>query len=418
MRHLSLLSSTGLGLALSAGIALGPVHAADAAAGGPPSKADVEVLIDQAQEWLLSKHKDTGAFVPSKEFALGITELAVEALATQPKAIPSTDPRMKASIAFILSYKQPDGGIYSPEEGLGTYGTSLGLLALKAAGAADAATVAGGQKYLFGQQNTLPDSVCNGGIGYGSKGPGHEDLSNTAHAIRALSETGVPASDARMQSALKFLERCQNLSSHNKTPGIGSDGGAFYSPEESKAGGSWQAQKGAEAKTPEGSKGADGSADGKPAGDTGAAAKTEEPKFQSYGSMTYALISNYLALDLKPEDPRVSAAMSWAKKNYQFDRNPGMAAGKEKDGLYYYYGMMAKTMSVLGVKELEISDTKKADWRADLFKAIKDQAQIVKLENGKPAAMWMNSANRWGEGVPHLATAYMLKALKAIHASL
>jgi len=125
-----------------------------------------------------------------------------------------------------------------------------------------------------------------------------------------------------------------------------------------------------------------------------------------------------LALDLPADDPRVTAALGWVKANYQFDVNPGMASGKELEGLLYYYAAMAKTFHTLDLKVIELKDGKKVDWRADLFAEISKRAVPTKLDDGREGIMWINSAKRWGEGLPHLATVYLIKALKDIHGAL
>jgi squalene-hopene/tetraprenyl-beta-curcumene cyclase len=378
--------------ALSVSLLLGAV-AADPAA--PPAKAEVEALIAKAQDWLLSQQQPDGAFLPGKQFVVGITAMSVEALATKPLGLTASDPRIAKAIALLKANRQADGGIYAKDEGLGNYGTSFSLLALAAAGDRDEALVKGAQEFLYGAQNSAAGTITDGGIGYGSKGAGHEDLSNTATAVAALKASGVPSSDPHLAKALAFLERCQNLSSHNKLPWVTNDGGAVYSPEESKAEGSWNPK--------------DAGSDGKPAADV---------KLASYGSMTYALISSYLALDLKPEDPRVAAALAWVKGNYGFEANPGMRPGKELEGLLYYYAAMAKTLSLLELKVIELKDGRKADWRADLFAAISKRAIPAKLADGREGLMWMNSTKRWAESMPQVGTVYLIKALKAIHATL
>lgn len=361
-----------------------------------PDKAAVEALLTKAQDWLLAQQQPDGAFLPGKQFVVGVTAMSVEALAKPPLAIGKDDPRIAKAITLLRTHFHPqDGGTYALEEGLGNYGTAFTLMALAAAKVDDSAWISGGQQFLFGGQNSTTDSVAQGGIGYGSKGAGHEDLSNTASAVAALKGSGVAASDPHMQQALAFLQRCQNLSSHNKLPWVSNDGGAVYSPEESKADGSWN-----------------------PKETGGGGTASADVKLSSYGSMTYALISSYLALDLKPDDPRVAAALAWAKDNYQFDANPGMRSGKEQEGLLYYYAAMAKTFDTLHVTTIELKDGKKVDWRADLFAAINKRAVPAKLDDGREGIMWINSAKRWGEGLPHLATVYLIKALKSMHASL
>jgi squalene-hopene/tetraprenyl-beta-curcumene cyclase len=358
-----------------------------------PTTAEVDALISQGQEWLAGQAQPNGAFVPGKKFVLGISQLATEALASQPRGLPATDPLIAKALAFQATFKQADGGFYEPE-GTPNYTTALALKVFTATGTGDPETIQRAQNFLLGLQNVKEGDIAKGGIGYGSKGPGHEDLSNTSFAIEALRGSGVPASDARMQAALKFLEHCQNLSSVNPAPWVTNDGGAVYAPDESKAGGSWNPDAG----TPQ-----------------------EQTHLSSYGSMTYALISSYAVLDLKPEDPRVQAALTWVKANYQFSANPGMPVGPDKNGkersvqgLFYYYGTMAKTFDLLKLSALDLPGGTKADWRADLFAALKTRAKP-----GQKGVFWINDGNeRWGEGVPHLTTCYVIKALKRIHSAL
>jgi len=391
--RLRLVPLTAVFCLLGSGVTLTPAGESPAVA-----KADVEALVVKAQNWLIDQQQPNGAFVPGPKYFLGVTALSVDALCTGPQALPASDPRIAKSIELLLSFQQPDGGVYDPNEGLGNYNTSLTLMALSAAGSGDPARIKKMQDYLFGSQNNTPGAIENGGMGYGSRGKGHEDLSNTSMAVEALRRSGVPASDQRLQKALAFMERCQELSSHNKAPWVGQSGqvpgGAVYSPDESKADGSW-VQKPAE-----------GAAPGTP------------PKLLPYGGMTYQLISSYVALDLKADDPRVAAALTWVKEYYRFDGNPGMQPGKERQGLFYYYMAMAKTFDLLDQGAMQLKDGKQVDWRVDLFKAISSQAQEVKTKDGKPAVLWINSEKRWAEDVPHLNGGYLLKALKRIAASL
>ena len=384
-----------LSLALAALACFGwstPAVAADAPATGATAtdpaalKKDVAELIAKAETWLWTQQQENGAFAPGTKFAVGITALAVDALATEPGA--KNDPRLAKAVEFLLANQQKDGGIYAADEGLGNYGTALSLMAFASTGLASQEQISRAQQYLFGLQNTQEGSIAAGGIGYGSRGKGHEDLSNTAMAVEGMRRSGVPASDPHLQKALEFMQRCQNLSSHNQLPWVNNDGGAVYSPDESKAAGSW-------------------APDAKP-GDP-------VPKLESYGGMTYQLISSYVMLDLKPGDPRLDAALNWAKKNYRFDANPGMQPGKERQGLFYYFMTMAKTFDLLDQNTLDLPDGRTADWRADLFQAIKKEA--ITLPD-KPGVVWINNADRWAEGMPQVTAGYLVKALKRIHGSL
>lgn len=359
-----------------------------------PTTTEVTGMIDGAQRWLLAQQQDGGAFLPGAQFTLGITALTVHALCSPPVSLPSNDPRIAKAIAHIRTYQQPDGGFYRPDEGLGGYGTSLTLMAFTAAGINDPETVRDAQNYLFGIQNKDPASICVGGIGYGPEGPGQEDLHNTATAIVALRASGVPAADPRLQQALRFVASCQNLSHHVRAPGgidekpaperpwVNGDGGAVYSPTESKAGGDWNPRP-----------------------------KAGEPQYRlhSYGSMSHALVESYLALDVSADDERVRAALGWIRGNYAFDANPGMPDDTEGDGLFYFYGVAAKTFDLVRQVPFPLADNRTADWRADLFDALRRRAF-----HSDGMIYWINPSPRWGEAIPHLVTAYSVQALKRI----
>jgi hypothetical protein len=362
-----------------------------------PTSTEATDMIDGAQRWLLAQQQDNGAFLPGAQFTLGITALTVHALCSPPVSMPGTDPRIVQAIAHIRTYQQPDGGFYRPDEGLGGYGTSLTLMAFTAAGINDPETVRKAQNYLFGIQNQDPASICVGGIGYGPEGPGQEDLHNTATAIVALRASGVPAADPRLQQALRFVESCQNLSHNVRAPGgieeknapqrpqrpwVDGSGGGVYSPTESKAGGDWNPRP-----------------------------KAGEPQYRlhSYGSMTHALIESYLALEVPADDERVRAALGWIRANYSFDANPGMPDDTEGDGLFYFYGVAAKTFDLVRQVPFPLADNRTADWRADLFDALRRRAFHT-----DGMIYWINPSPRWGEAIPHLVTAYSVQALKKL----
>ncbi len=365
-----------------------------------PTAGEVDALIAKAQGWLLEQQQASGSFIPGKEFVVGLTGLAVAALVQTPGGVAADDPHIVKALALLKTYRQKDGGFYDRAEGLGDYGTSLTMLALLATHSEDAATITAAQNYLFGIQNHDPKDTAVGGLGYGDDKPGDENVETTVIGVQALRASGVPASDPHLLAALKFLERCQNLSAVNDQPWAkngSSDGGAAYSPKESHAGGSWASDADKKAGAEQAAKGV----------------------LNSYGSMTYALISAYLSLDLKPEDPRVAAACGWVKGHYRFDGNPGMSKALERQGLIYYHGIMSRTFGLLGTKGFQTSDGKDVDWRADLFAVIKASAIPAKVGGDAAGGMiWMNSEKRWGEGVPHIATTYMLQALKRIRAAL
>ena len=97
----------------------------------PPTKAEVEALLMKAQEWLLAQQQPDGAFLPGKQFVVGVTAMSVDVLAKSPVGIPASDPRIAKALALLRThYQASDGGTYAKEEGLGNYGTSFTLMAL------------------------------------------------------------------------------------------------------------------------------------------------------------------------------------------------------------------------------------------------------------------------------------------------
>ena len=68
-----------------------------------------------------------------------------------------------------------------------------------------------------------------GGWGYSAK-KGRADGSNLQMALEALHDSGLPQDDPAYKSALKFLQRQQNLSETNDQPWASNDGGFIYTP--------------------------------------------------------------------------------------------------------------------------------------------------------------------------------------------
>jgi squalene-hopene/tetraprenyl-beta-curcumene cyclase len=203
-------------------------------------------------------------------------------------------------------------------------------------------------------------------------------------ALEALHAAGTPASDPAFQKALAFMQRCQNRSESNdlvlvgdgKTIASGNDGGAGYSPGESKAGFVTLA-------------------DGR-----------QIPR--SYGSMSYALLKGYLFAGLSKEDARVQALWKWLRENYTLDVNPGFQASDDPtaayQGLFYYFYTMAKALELFGEGLIVDRAGVEHDWRQELC------ARLVAMQ--RQDGSWVNeNAARWFEGNPVLATSYALLTL-------
>ena len=74
-----------------------------------------------------------------------------------------------------------------------------------------------------------------------------------------------------------------------------------------------------------------------------------------------------------------------------------------KQGLFYYYHTMARTLSVIGKDTIVDGKGVTHDWR----KEIVDRLAATQRKNGS----WLNEADRWYEGDPNLVSAYCLMAL-------
>jgi squalene-hopene/tetraprenyl-beta-curcumene cyclase len=217
-----------------------------------------------------------------------------------------------------------------------------------------------------------------GGAGYGERG--RPDVSNTQTMLDALYEAGYSPDEPAVQRALSFISRAQNLRATNSAAWTGDDGGFVYTP-----------ANGGE------SMGSEAAGVGR----HGEKIATGQPRsLRSYGSMTYAGFKSMLYAGLSPDDVRVRAAFDWIRRHWSFDENPGLG----QQGLYYYYHTMARALRA--AQQDEITDTAgtKHNWRQELIDAL-----AARCRND---GSWQNTADRWLEGQPAMATVYAVLALE------
>lgn len=310
------------------------------------------------------------------------------------------DPAVAKGIAFILSKRQPDGGIY--DRVLPSYNTAICLTALaKASSPAARAAIKPAQEYLESLQygegaasaEGAPESATKvdrshpfyGGIGYGNRG--RPDLSNVSFAMEGLRASGVDPASPPFQRALVFLSRVQMHEKVNDQPyAKGSmQGGFIYATSENKDKvGSGQSFAGTFEET---------LSDG-----------TKASRLRAYGSMTYAGFKTYVYANLSRDDERVVLAREWIARNYTLAENPGVGT----DGLYYYLLMFSKAMSAWGEPTIETvsPDGTKAvrNWGEDLVNRLAELQQ----EDGS----FKSVDDRWMENDQVLITAYALTALR------
>jgi squalene-hopene/tetraprenyl-beta-curcumene cyclase len=343
---------------------------------------EVQQAIDKGLAYLKSQQKEDGSWSNTDYPAL--TALPLIAFHRDPsKRYPhETTGFLNKGYDFLRQNVKPDGGIYA--KGLSLYNTSVGLMALLAkSDPKDEPTITKAREFIIAQQASgLANPALDGGIGYGPTGVSpkrqHPDLDNTVVALEALRAYKAarptvelsPSNDLNWQAAIDFISRTQNLPSHNPAGSKEEKdkGGFIYYPGFSNA----------------------DPADGPKA-------------LRSYGTMSYAGLLSFVYADMSKDDPRVQAAMDWLRKNYTLEENPGMG----RQGLFYYYHLMAKGLTVAGVNELQTADQKKVDWARDL--ALK----LINIQNADGS--WVNDTARWMEKDAVLVTSYCVLALETIY---
>ena len=120
---------------------------------------------------------------------------------------------------------------------------------------------------------------------------------------------------------------------------------------------------------------------------------------RSYGSMTYAGLKSMIYAGVGADDPRVEAAVTFLRKHYSLDDNPGVG----QQGLFYYYQTMAKALDAFGDANFTDASGTEHDWKTELL------AKLSELQ--LPDGSWVNPNTRWMEGDPNLVSGYALLAL-------
>ena len=314
--------------------------------------------IDNGLRFLRYKQKDDGSY----ENHVGITATVLLAFTASPRNYKYDEgPFVALAADWLATQARPDGAISG--KATPTYNTALAIMALQALHPAKfRAQIEGGQRFLVTHQldetkKYTPKDKKYGGVGYG-EGEEPPDLSNLQYAVEALRVTGYDPTSDVWAKAQKFIDRCQNRSESNDQEWAGNDGGFIYAPGRSPAGGT-----------------------------------------MSYGAMTFAGLKSLIFSDVKKEDPRVKAAMGWIKKNYAFNRNPGMG----NMSLFYYYQTAATALHAYGQPYLGDPKARTRNWAADLA----EQLLVMQSSNGS----WVNENPKYWEGNRIFTTARAIVAL-------
>ncbi len=354
-----------------------------------------------AINWLKTQQdKTTGGWAVAPEGQPNfpaITALVVSGMLMDP-TIDENDPTVARGIAYILSFRQPDGGIY--DKVLPSYNTAICLSTLSQVKRPEAAAAIQPAIAFLRTLQWSPESGDNpgetgrvdmehpffGGVGYGRHG--RPDNSNLGMFVEAMHDAGLASTDPAFGRALVFLARTQMDDRINDMPyAEGSrQGGFIYATAPSgDAEGQGQSQAGEiEESLPDG---------------------TKVSRLRAYGSMTYAGFKSMIYANLTRDDLRVQSAYGWIRRNYTLEENPGAGT----DGLYYYLLAFARALDAWGSNTITplSADGKEMparDWRHDLID------RLMTLQT--PQGPFRSVDDRWMENNQVLITAYSLIALQ------
>ena len=326
----------------------------------PQLRSKAKRSVDAGLHYLRQSQQENGSWAGS----VGVTALGLRAFLECHRGYNESDGAFITDpVSFLLAHVNEDGSISETNQNR-NYNTAVSLVALSSTGnEAHAGVIQGGQNFLKGlqldpEQGYEHDHRFYGGIGYG--GDERPDLSNQYMAMEALQATALDPEDPVWEKALVFISRSQNRSESNDQAWASNDGGFTYMP-------GWS-----------------------PHGGTG-----------SYGGMTNAGLLSLLFAGLDKDDPRVQAAWEWIRENYTLEDNPG---AKNREGLFYYYNVVAKSMYAMGEDEIVDGAGVTHNWREDLARKL----MSLQGEDGSWTNLW---SSRWWEGEKALVTAWSVIAL-------
>jgi len=354
----------------------------------PAIDAQAAQAMQRGLDWLKSIQKENGAW--SSEDYPAMTALGLWAFSRSHD--PDRDVVCARAAAFIAGLAQDDGGIYKPttgafsKGGLSTYNTALCMTALHAYDSRKfAPMILRAREFMAGSQ-LVGDSDGAGGFGYDrpsasgsilkrfvNRRTSRADLSNTAWSMQAMRvtqdledlRTGGKTVDLDWEASLKFIEKLQNQDQEDSE-----NYGSFGYEQRGERGGTFTSKK-------------DGTV-----------------RLSGYGSMTYAGLESMIYAQVDRTDPRVRSAVDWATQHWSVEENPGMGT----KGLFYYYNIMSKALSLNGQDALRAADGTVIPWKQQLIEKL--------VATQRPDGSWLNKNNQFWEGNAMLVTAYSLLVME------
>jgi hypothetical protein len=331
------------------------------AAQAPAARVTSEALdasIQRATRWLRAQQREDGSFAPASSrdiCKVAMTSMALWSLdELEPRGLESADAERAAR--FLLANHREDGGIYDPARGLAVYTSGVATRALRTLGKRDdwpelASTLANVELFVY--RRAAPESIVD------AQQAGASLAGQSREVAKGLLKDSKPADDPK-RKALEFLARC--------------DRDEARSPARVRAGES-----------------------------------TRDPS--DVVDFTYDDLLPFVYCDLSPEQQLALRARSALTNYYTPDRNPDLtkrygAAGfmPGTQGLFYYYFVVAKTLTTFRERALVTADGVSHDWVDDIG------SRLIRTQSSTGA--WSNGEASWWEDEPVLATSYALLTLK------
>ena len=318
----------------------------------------VDRAIVRGMKRLVALQAENGSFAPEERqevCRVALTSMALWALG-EPEASGIDAVRARKAAEFLIAKQLETGGIYEQSNGLPVYTSGVAARALRTLGNVDGWPELGAARSrveLFVYRSAAPESFVDADT-KASAGPSRARV----EAKRLLGED--KARDASERRALEFLARCDiDLS---RSPA------RLRQPQEQRA------------------------------------------AFE-IGAFDYEDLLPMVYLELTPEQQIVLRARKALERRYTPERNPDLTAryGEQgflegKQGKFYYWLNVARTMTTLGEAVIVTLDGVRHDWASEIA------AQILAAQRGDGA--WVNPEARWWEGEPGITTAYAVLALK------
>jgi hypothetical protein len=324
----------------------------------------VDAMIQRGAAWLRGQQLENGAFARAGD--RDVCSVAISAMATwslnepEPRCLDEADADRAAR--YLLSNRREDGGIYDPARGLAVYTSGVSVRALRTLGKREqwpelASSLSGVE--LFSYRHSAPESFVD------AAKAGEIPTAHSSSAARELLREA-PPTDAARRKALEFL--------------ASSTQGPVRSPSRMR--------------TP-----------------FPAHAQSE------IGPFSYDDLLPFVYAELAPEQQIALRARAALIAYYTPDRNPdltrrygtaGFQAGTQ--ALFYYYFVVARTLTTFSQTTLVTADGTSHDWANEI------SARLLRLQQADGS--WRNADPVWWEGEPVLTTSYALLTLKLCRASL